>query len=130
MNTVSDDYIRNFNKSVNEFLDDLIKLVNDKLFNKFYKKIKKLLKSNINTNILINKFIINILPYDRYINERNHLLFQEVIKNEKDNIVIMIDKINNVWSKLIDSDKKNIFDYLLVLSYYSKEYYKTVVPSF
>lgn len=129
MSKINNNFIFDFNNCVNEFLDDLKKLVNDNLFNKFYKRIKKLLKSNINTEILINKFILTILPYDKLIQTKDSQLFIEIINNEKDNIIILIQKINNIWNNISEKDKNNIFDYLLVLSFHATEYYKLIVKT-
>ena len=129
MSNINNNFIKDFNMSVNEFLDDLKILVNDNLFNKFYKKIKRLLSSNINTEILINKYIITILPYNKYIEEKDSQLFIEVINNEKDNIIILIKKINKIWNEISEKDKNNIFNHLLVLSFHAGEYYKTIVKT-
>ena len=106
MSKVNNSFILDFNKCVNEFLDNLKRLVNDILFNKFYKKIKQLLKSNINTEILIKKYIITILPYNKLIQTKDSKLFSEIINNEKDNIIILIQKINNIWNNISENDKK------------------------
>ena len=129
MNKVNNSFILDFNNCVNEFLDNLKKLVNDILFNKFYKKIKQLLKSNINTEILIKKYIITILPYNKLIQTKDSKLFSEIINNEKDNIIILIQKINNIWNNISEKDKNNIFDYLLVLSFHATEYYKIIMKT-
>ena len=129
MSKINNNFILDFNNCVNEFLDDLIKLVNDKLFNKFHRKIKQLLINNINTEILIKKYIITILPYNKLIQTKDSQLFIEIINNEKDNIIILIQKINKIWNNISEKDKNNIFDYLLVLSFHATEYYKTIVKT-
>ena len=128
MNKVNKSFI-DFNNCVNEFLDDLKKLVNDTLFNQFYRKIKQLLKNNINTEVLIKKYIITILPYNNFIQTKDSQLFLEIINNEKDNIIILIQKINKIWTKISEKDKNNIFDYLLVLSFHATEYYKIILKT-
>ena len=76
MSNINNNFIKDFNMSVNEFLDDLKILVNDNLFNKFYINCKRLLSSNFGTEILINKYIINFILYSKYIEEKRFLFIE------------------------------------------------------
>ena len=92
------------------------------------RKINNLYTVNICSRIIITKFIENIVPLNEYIKDQNSAIFTVLIKKEgKGDLCELMEELHLMWGNINENNKRKIFEYLLVLNYYSEEYIRNYV---
>lgn len=123
-------YIKEFNSQVEDFLNYVIlicpndeKTVKNKMSK--YKTIFSTTKK-INKTMVIDNFILNLLCYEEQINSRDDKFFLNFNIDglkENDKLVMQITQLKNIWPKITDEEKKKVFDYLIVLTYWARQHF-------
>lgn len=87
----------------------------------------EILINNENTKQkIIDQFTFYVLKYKDKIDEHCEEFFlNETFEHESlgnSSIMMLITEIKDIWITLCQDDKKRVFDYLMVMCYYSQEY--------
>ena len=110
-----------FNQTTVMFLDFLYSITKDSDLT-FYKKVVKRISTS-EKNKMIEQFIINCLPYYQHIQNRDDNFFLNFnIDNLNNKSLLKIIKIKKIFRTLSVEQKSMIYQYLILLSDYSKEY--------
>jgi hypothetical protein len=120
-----DQLAENFNSTADDCINFILGQTNDSDL-RFYKKIfDKVLQTD--KNKVIEQFIINCLPHKKNIIEKNESYFIN-LKSEQINVddksLFEVLKLRKYFVALEDDVKNLIFEYLILLSNYSEEYFK------
>lgn len=119
---------KQFNLTLKDFTNELLKLSNIKSLRLLVKKINRLFSVNICSTIIIIKFIENVIPLNELLNNNDSRLFKKLIEKEAEypdsdfyNLMIQLD---NMWSELTKTNRLQIFKYLQVLNFCAENYLK------
>mgnify|MGYP004001577469 CR=1 FL=1 len=123
MNNINE-IIENFNTVSLELADQIVQIYPDSLFANNTYRMKSLVK--LSKTKLIDQFVIHILIYKKYIDEKDDYIFTdnsilEAIKDSKLLTTLMSD-IQTLWVNLNNTNKQKIFEYMQVQCYYANEY--------
>jgi len=116
--------IENFNTISLELADQIVQISPESLVANNTYRMKSLVK--LSKTKLIDQFVIHILIYKKYIDEKDEYIFTndsilEAIKDSKLLTTFMSD-IQILWVHLNNENKQKIFEYMQVLCYYANEY--------
>lgn len=123
--------IKEFNNQLEDFLDYIILIcpADDKLVKNKMCKYKTLFSTTkkINKTLVIDNFILNLLCYEEQINSRDENFFVkfDIDGNIKDNdkLVFQLTQLKKIWHKISEEDKQKVFDYLIVITYWARQYF-------
>lgn len=108
--------INTFNNNIILFLEQLYNITQNKLFIEKNDMCKTILK--FNKKYIINLFIQYIVPYEKYITNRNILILNELQKLE----LFQNISLNNLWINLEETNKNICWSYLDTFIILSKNY--------
>lgn len=119
---------KQFNLTLKEFTNDLLRMSNIKSLQILVSRINRLFSINICSTLIIIKFIQNVIPFSHLLDNSDSILFKKLIESESNypnsnffNLMVQLDKM---WEKLPDDDKVSIFKYLKVLNFCAENYVK------
>ncbi len=101
------DIIKEFNKISIDFLEQTSKHVGKKYLNKFK------LATSVNSVYAIDRFIINVIPYKKFIVSRDETFFLN--KEVSAEFVKDVEWIKDVYFKYDDESKGHVWDTVLAL---------------
>lgn len=122
---ITSEIIKKFNKIVEDLLFDMKSIIGDNYYNKF-----KLMKK-INSTIFIKKFYNNIIPFKDIILDKNPDYFLNTNNvnsivddyNEKEFYLNEYNFFREIYFKIDNESKNNLWDILHVLIYLSESYF-------
>ncbi len=106
--------VKEFNKILIEFLEQTVDITGTKYLNKFK------FVTRINNMYPIDRFIVNVIPYKNYIDERNEEFFLSVSTND-DELMEDIMWLKEIYFKLDDESKENVWDIVTALACLAEE---------
>jgi len=115
--------VKEFNNTLLEFLKDIQNISNNTELDKYHMQLTDLVK--INSLIILENYIISVLPYDEQISQRMDNFFDNVTIEVDGDWTKILETIKTSWSNLSQKNKDIIFDYFLVMNHYAKEYFKS-----
>ena len=118
--------ITEFNKYSEEMAEDIYNITNDSDIYHYKTLLKSINATNYKT--VIEQFILEALPYkNQIISEDERFFLQEQhldrFKSQNESLLQAL-KFKSIWGTLKEINKKNIFEYLQILVYYSENYLK------
>lgn len=132
-----DDIVKNFNDVAIQMLGELRKIIPHSVILNNTDLLKSFVKNSSKKTVLIDYFVVYVLKYKDEIDEENEDFFlkhdfEDISSSTKDtnSIVKIINEIKKMWRSITDKDdetsrqnKKNIFGYFKVLSFYAEKYF-------
>ena len=117
-----DNIVGEFNTTTLSFLDFLKALTNDSDLG-FYKRVSQKI-IDTDKNKLIEQFCIYCLPHYEYVvnKDENYFMTYDLEMDTEDNLLKAM-KVKVIFPKLKQEAKDLIFEYLLILSNYAKDYF-------
>lgn len=124
-------YIKEFNSQIEDFLEYMLIICpnDEKSIKSKMSKYKTLFSTTkkINKTLVMDNFILNLLCYEEQINSRddNFFLNFNINENVKDNdkLVVQLTQLKTIWHKIDDDNRKKVFDYLIVITYWARQYF-------
>ena len=124
-------YIKEFNDQIEDFLEYILIICpkDEKTIKSKMSKYKTLFSTTkkINKTLVMDNFILNLLCYEEQINSRddNFFLIFNINENVKDNdkLVVQLTQLKTIWHKIDDDNRKKVFDYLIVITYWARQYF-------
>ena len=124
-------YIKEFNGQIEDFLEYMLIICpkDEKSIKSKMSKYKTLFSTTkkINKTLVMDNFILNLLCYEEQINSRddNFFLNFNINENVKDNdkLVVQLTQLKTIWHKIDDDNRKKVFDYLIVITYWARQYF-------
>ena len=127
--------IKEFNKQLESFFVFMIKICptdTEECANvkKDIVAYKGIVNAAIKLNKLtaIEKYIIYILVHEDKINSRDEEFFisrEYDIGSNKEKTLLEVMRFKQIWSKLTERRKEKIFDFMIVLTYWARQYFNT-----
>lgn len=113
-----------FNQTIIMFLDFLYSITKDTDLT-FYKKVISKISTS-EKNKMIEQFIINCLPYYQQIQNKDDNFFLNFNSDNLNNkSLLKVIKIKTIFKSLSLEEKNMIYQYLILLSNYGKQYMKS-----
>lgn len=139
INIIMSNFIVEFNKQFEDFFDYLINICpSDDTKSKNTKNdiitYKGLINASLKMNKLfaIEKYIIYVLVHEEKINARNEQFFIDTNYDEQvggtTESMLEAMKFKSIWHKLDEKRKEKIFDYLIVITYWARQYFNEKYP--
>jgi hypothetical protein len=124
-------YIKEFNGQIEDFLEYIVLICpkDEKSIKSKMSKYKTLFSTTkkINKTLVIDNFILNLLCYEEQINSRDEKFFLNlnIDDNIKDNdkLVVQLTQLKTIWHKIDDDNRNKVFDYLIVITYWARQYF-------
>jgi hypothetical protein len=117
-----DNIVDEFNTTTLSFIDFLKALTNDTDLG-FYRRVSKKI-IDTDKNKLIEQFCIHCLPHYEHVVKKNEDYFMRYdLKMDTEDNLLKAMKVQVIFPKLKKEAKNLIFEYLLILSNYAKEYF-------
>ena len=126
--------IKKFNNIAIEFITQLKAICPRSIIANNAKMIKGVITTENTKNVMIEQYIFYVLKYKDKIDAYDEEFFLSEATFDKEiggslSILSIINEIKEVWTTICEDDRRNIFDYMRVLCYYSQEYFLLSQPS-